>query len=275
MFKKITLAAVLVTTAVIGVTSSFNAKSKSDVIELKEGNFIIFSGKVDSESVAKAQVALAEISEKLDEDEVIYLVLDTPGGSVPDGNRFIDFAKSIPQKVKPLVLFAASMGYHMAQSFDERLILPSGTLMSHRASLGGLSGQVPGELETKLAHIKTVLSEMDNVAAKRVGLSVEQYRKLIHDELWLTGADAVRNKHADRIVNVKCSKALVNGRYQAQYDLIFFGKIDVTFSKCPLISGPIALEMAKNNPLLKANVPKAMLKKAVISYKNNPLKLEF
>lgn len=213
-----------------------SCNSPDGSITLTEDNHIVFSGVVDDSSVAKAQLKLGQLSARLGKSDVIYLVLDTPGGSVSAGNQFIDFAKSIPQTIKPISIFAASMGYHMFQSFDERIMQSSSTIMSHRVSLGGLSGQVPGEFITRLNWIIATSNEMDATAAKRVGTTVEAYRKLIHDELWLNGTDAVATKHADRLAKIRCSSDLIKGTRTEQVNTIF-GPVDVTFSTCPIING--------------------------------------
>lgn len=213
-------------------------------ITLTEKNHILFSGVVNDESVAKAQIKLSHISSQLSNSDVIYLVIDSPGGSVPAGNRFIDFANSLPQKIKPICLFCASMGYHMFQSFEERLVFSSSELMSHRVAIGGLSGQVPGEAISRLNDIIAVSNKMDASVAKRIGISVQDYQKLIYNELWLDGDSAVRTNHADRISKIKCSESLSTGTRKETFRTLF-GPVDVTFSTCPLISGFLDIEFKK------------------------------
>ena len=231
----------------IFLSVSLGSKTSSEDIVLTSENHILFSGKVDGKSVAEAQIQLGRISKNLGKNETIYLVLDTPGGSVSDGNLFIDFAKSLPQKIKPICLFCASMGYHMFQSFNERLVFGSSTLMSHRASLGGMGGQVPGELVTRLNAIITTLGQMDEAVAKRIGTPVEDYRKLIHDELWLDGKSAVKLKHADRIAKITCSTDIVDGFTTRTEEVPGYGLVEMVFSKCPLISGMISYSVEKKN----------------------------
>lgn len=227
---------------VLGLLVSAGASSKKeDAVVLTADNHISFVGPVTDSSVASAQIALGKISKKLEDDETIYLVLDTPGGSVSAGNLFIDYANSLPQKIKPICLFCASMGYHMFQSFGERLVFESSTLMSHRAAMSGLAGQVPGELETRLNSIKSILDNMDGRVAKRVGMSKEAYKALIYDELWLDGLSAVKSKHADKVAKMKCSKDIIAATDEQTFQTLF-GPVRATFSKCPLISGAIDIK---------------------------------
>lgn len=247
---------------VLGIFLSTTLFSKGDdTITLTEDNHIVFSGPVRDSSVAQAQIKLGQLSKKLNKNAVIYLVIDSPGGSVSAGNLFIDFAKSLPQKIKPICIFCASMGYHMFQSFDERLVYSSSTLMSHRASLGGMGGQLPGELETRLNWIKSTLHEMDVNVAKRVGMSVEDYQKLIYDELWLTGTAAVTTKHADRLAKVKCSDDLITGVKKERFNTMF-GPVDVTFSTCPLINGMLDIKFVKGSKFRSKTEAVNIVKKA-------------
>lgn len=231
---------------VIGCLLSFKhlKSGTDDSVVLTEDNHIVFAGEVNDQSVAHAQVEIAKLSSRLSRNEVIYLVIDSPGGSVTAGNRFIDFAASLPQKVKTICLFCASMGYHMFQSLDERLVYESSELMSHRVRIGGLAGQVPGEAISRLNDIIATTNRMDQKVAKRIGISVEAYQKQIYDELWLSGHDAVKLKHADRVAKIRCSKELAVKTETFTVNT-FFGPVEVTISSCPLISGILDLKFKR------------------------------
>lgn len=234
---------------VIGILLSFSHMSQpaSDgTITLTNENHILFSGEVNDQSVAQAQVALAKLSSQLERNDVIYLVIDSPGGSVTAGNRFIDFASSLPQKIKTICLFCASMGYHIFQSLDERLVYPSSELMSHRVRIGGLAGQVPGEAVSRLNDIIATSNRMDEQVAKRIGITVEAYQKSIYDELWLSGESAVKLKHADRIAKIRCSEDLAVNTIDQTF-MTMFGPVEVTMSACPLISGFLKIQLKREN----------------------------
>lgn len=167
------------------------------------------------------------------------LVLYSPGGSVIAGNQFIEFVKGLPCKVHTVPIFAASMAYIITQSLQNRYALPTSILMSHRGYLK-ISGELPGELLQKLDLFMKMLQYTDEQVAKRLGISVKVYQRLIRDELWLMGFDAVKKNHADKLVSARCGKSL-NGTYVETMHT-FFGPVDVTFSKCPLITDPLKIE---------------------------------
>lgn len=221
---------------VLGILLSTQVMAKNSSITFTEENSVILSGKVDDVSIANLQKELGKVAGKLSKGSTVYLLLDTPGGSVVAGNQFIDFAKGLDIKVKPVCLFCASMGYHIFQSLDERLVQESSILMSHRISVSGVGGQIPGELVTTVKFFSDMSNEMDAKVAKRIGISREQYQAMIYDELWLTGAQAVKLNHADKVGQFQCSEKLLNGRRTEEIPTLF-GVVEVTYSKCPLIQG--------------------------------------
>lgn len=242
--KKVLSTIVLIALGILLSTTLFSRND--DTVVLTKDNHIVFSGVVSDTSVAKAQLELGRISSQLSKNDTIYLVIDSPGGSVTAGNLFIDFANSLPQKIKPICIFCASMGYHMFQSFDERLVYGSSELMSHRVRIGGLAGQVPGEAVSRLNNIIQVSNKMDRAVANRVGLTLEAYQKLIYDELWLDGDSAVKTKHADRAAKIRCEDSLMNEK-KTEVVNTMFGPVQITFSSCPVISGILGFKFGKNN----------------------------
>ena len=217
------------------------ALAKNEEIVLTESNSIMFNQPVSIDYTSKKTL---EIMKKAKKGIPLYLILDTPGGSVTAGLAFIDAIKSLKVPVHTITIFAASMGYQFVQELGVRYITPSGTLMSHRGAVGGLSGQVPGELNSRLNHIQSILSRMSSRAAARVGMSKQAYDNAIINELWVSGEEAVSSKHADQLVNVTCDKNLTEGQYTEVLNTIF-GAVSLVYSKCPLISTPIDFSFGK------------------------------
>jgi ATP-dependent protease ClpP protease subunit len=208
------------------------------ILTLSESNTINFNSKFTSSFVAKKQMeamgkCLANIGSE------INIVLYTPGGSVSAGQRFFDSLHALPCTFNTITIFAASMGYQTVQNLGKRYIVPSGILMSHRAYVSGLSGEIGGELDSIVSLLNTNVTELNQIAANRVGISLNKYEELIADELWLTGVNAVNNNHADELVLVKCDKTL-SGTY---VDVIntMFGQMQVEFSNCPIITGALSV----------------------------------
>lgn len=215
--------------------------SDKKILTLSEKNSITFNSQFTGSYVASKQM---EAFEKcaINVGQEITIVLYTPGGSVSAGQLFFDTLNALPCKFNTLTVFAASMGYQTVQNLGKRYILPSGILMSHRAYVSGLSGEIGGELDAILNLLKTNVEDLDKVAAKRVGLTLKQYQDLVRDELWLTADNAVKTNHADEIVLARCDETL-SGSYFRRFDT-FFGSFDVEFSNCPLVTGVISVARA-------------------------------
>lgn len=231
----------LIIAALLTCSSVFAAEYS---LTLKEENTVVFNMPVTSAYAANKAHELFQKHSALKKNKPIYLVLDTPGGSVSAGLRFIEAAKSINRPVHTVTIFAASMGYQIVQSLNNRYISPTGTLMAHRGYASGMEGQIPGELNTRVEYLTIMLDDMTKTAAKRIGMSEAKYSQAIINERWKFGADAIKSNEADRVVNIKCSPELMSGITQEQV-MTMFGPINVSFSKCPLVSGPITVDASQ------------------------------
>lgn len=220
------------------------AFAKPVEIVLTEKNFVVFNQVFTEEYVAKKQLEVISKSIFLSRKQPLYLVMNSPGGSVTAGLTFIDTVRSLKRPIHTITIFAASMGYQVVQELGTRFITPSGTLMSHRGAIYGMSGQVPGELNSRLGFIMKLLDDMSSRAASRVKMSVRDYKDAIVNELWVYGQNAVNTHHADLVANVRCDKKLSEGTNTQDF-LTIFGTVKVSYSNCPLISGPIGFEFAK------------------------------
>lgn len=244
---------ILLTALVFVYISSASKAAELPVIVLSESNTVILRGPVTGESIAAVGNKVIELNRSLPKDKNIILVLDTPGGSISAGNELIELIEGLPRKVVTVTIFAASMGYQIAQALDTRYILQTGTLMSHRAAIGGLGGQVPGEANSRLNWITQAVELMEKKTSKRVGMSLKEYKEAIRDELWLTGENAVRQNHADQVVRALCDDSL-SGTEEVDINTMF-GTVKATVSKCPIISGPLAIsgenKLSKDPMVLK------------------------
>lgn len=223
---------------VLLICSSLFAKN----IELTDSNFVLIRNEINDQTVSKAQVELSKkVVQRGLKNYTIYLVLDSPGGSISSGLDFIEFAKTIPN-LETVTLFAASMASAIVEALPgRRNVLSTGTLMFHRAR-GGVEGQFEsGELESRLEFYKNMVRSMEKTNANRLGISLETYKAKVVNELWIFGADSVKSKAADEIVSVSCTPAVISSRSIETFEFMGMG-IDVSFSACPLIkSGELVM----------------------------------
>ena len=235
----------LLVTAMLSLGLSASAAQDGALTTLTDGTLILsdrntvamrMAFTADSVSSVVAQVLKKDKS--LDKGEPIYLVLDTPGGSVGAGLDLIEALTGLDREIRTVTTFAASMGFITAQSLGKRYITETGILMSHRAR-GGVQGQIPGELNVRAAFWTNYLKETDKRVAKRLGITDDQLLIAHYDEWWISGSQSIALKAADEVVKIRCGQSL-DGSY-IQIVKTMFGNLKVEFSKCPLIKSPISI----------------------------------
>lgn len=215
--------------------SGFASSAAAETITLTTANMVYINGPINAQSVSKAQNDLKDAVKTRGKGIYpIYLVLNTPGGSIFAGIDFINYAKTVTN-VKTIVMEAASMGAMITESLPfERLITSSGVLMFHRPWLA-LEGQFSeGEVESRLAFIKKVVKNVTVKVAARMGLTQEQYDNKVKDEYWLVGQESVDVGAMDRVVEIECSQALQDAK-DITIKQMFIFEVEVESSRCPLL----------------------------------------
>lgn len=212
---------------------------KAETLNLTPHNTFVYRGVVDANSVTSAQMELEALAlERGAADYPIYLVLDCPGGSIYDGENFIQFAKKI-KNLQTVSIFAASMCSSIAEGLPgKRHITENGILMFHRAK-GQFEGQFEtGELESQLAFFKNFVRRMEQRSADRIGISLKEYKANVVNEWWLQGSGAVEAKVADAEVDLECSQDLIDKKVEVNQESLF-GSNSFTLSGCPLFRTPL------------------------------------
>lgn len=228
MFKSLIFAVVCMFTAVASAQST---------VKLGTANTVTLRGPIDEKTAQETALEVLRLDRlRGTQDYPIYLVLDSPGGSIEAGENMIEIIKTVPN-LKTVTIFAASMASAIVEALPgERLILSSGVQMFHRAK-GGVSGQFEtGELESRLDFYKRYVRRMEGRNASRMGINLSQYKKLVKDEYWISGSDTL-GVGADRIVSLQCSEALTEKKQTVVMEVFIF-QITLEYSGCPLLRTP-------------------------------------
>lgn len=224
------------------------AKRKDADVVLSEKNTVVLRDEVTDESVGKCIKKLQSLDTEKEAGSPIYLVLDTPGGSIQAGIELMEAVKGLRRPVNTVTIFAASMGFQIAQNLDDRLILSGGVLMSHKArgaAQGEFSPASDSQLDKRLNFWKSRLLEMDKKTVERTKgkQTLQSYQAAYENELWLSGSDAVAQGYADKVVSVRCDESL-KGSEEIIVPWVFGLKFKVRLSKCPLQSAPESVQTA-------------------------------
>jgi ATP-dependent Clp protease protease subunit len=218
----------------------------ADKLVLTETNTVFLNDSVNGQSVTRLMSEIETLN-LLEDKSPIYLVLNTPGGSVFDGIEFIRFAKASKREIHTVTMQAASMGFQIVEALPgKRFVTEYSVLMSHRAA-GGFQGQInKGEVESRLNFIKSVIQEMDEAVAKRSGkYTTEQYQDLIKDEYYGLPSRSIADGFADSQVDLQCDSSLSGTKFVTYYTI--FGPIVAEFAKCPLNPNVISARFENKN----------------------------
>lgn len=225
------------------------ASSKNTIV--LSDNTIVLRGEVDGNSVSKTIASLMTA-----QGDTVNLFLSSPGGSVVDGAQLVQAIRSVNKKVVCVTDFSASMSFVILQACDERVVLESSILMQHVPSFG-LRHQPQPNAVAFVEFLKQMTNAIDTAQAKRMELPLERFKQLVRDDYWLFGREAVKAKAADRVAQAVCSPELVNK--EEKESLSFFGgmiKLNITWSKCPLVTEPKSVEISRFGTLTQAQEEK-------------------
>jgi ATP-dependent Clp protease protease subunit len=164
------------------------------------GNRVVIIGGEIRDNMRSVARRIAELA--LESAEPIYLLLNSPGGSVLDGSLVIQAIEASRAPVHTVCIqICASMAAMIFEYGSKRLIGDKATLMFHPAS-----GSAEGELDkmvSRLSHFQKFIGTIEAQIAKRIGMSFEHYKAESGMEIWVQDQDAVDRKYADQVVRIQ------------------------------------------------------------------------
>jgi len=171
-------------------------------VKASTSNVIYFDDTVTEETV---DTAIAMLRKAAKHNKTVYLVLNSPGGSVFDGVRLISYMEANGNVITVCAQLCASMAAHIHQAGKERLMLSSGILMFHPAS-GGVQGQIE-QMMSRLIMFKTQVDRLDAKIAKRSGIDYNEFKQRLAFEYWVLSPDAVQEHLAEGIISLDTGDA--------------------------------------------------------------------
>lgn len=150
--------------------------------------------------------SVLEISNKIIElnrvsSEPIYLLINSPGGSVFDGNLLLSAIQASKAPVHTVCVgICASMAAITLEYGKTRLALDRTIVMFHDAA-GALQGKVEG-MNSMLQFIRRDLERTDRYIVSRSKLSYDQFQLYVNQDLWLSAEDALEFGLIDAIVTL-------------------------------------------------------------------------
>lgn len=248
-----------------------NVFANNDLVKLTPDNFALIKGPIDGASVDQVVKDMYDIK-----SDTIYLYLDTPGGSVMDGNKIIDAMETLTYMGKDIVCVAEtaiSMGFVIFQHCPVRYVRPRAVLMQHQMSLG-VRGQLEN-LKSRLDLVQDLDDQLSKVQADRLKLTVEEFKSKTNNDWWMYGKTIMENNAADDVVNVVCDFDYRTETFVVDY-MTMFGPVHVTFSKCPLVTQPLAISVNEDTEkrMREQNIdPSTIIPQTQQFFQTSPLEL--
>lgn len=175
-------------------------------LNLTSSNTVVLIGEIGSDQALLGQ----EINEKAKSGRPVYLLINSPGGSVLDGNLIVSAIQSSKVPVYTICMqLCASMASIIFESGTKRYMVDRSILMFHEAS-GRFEGQF-NQMKSRFGIFDKLVTKLDAEIAARVGIEASVFRSKLANELWLDGEDAVNQNFADALVNLNLTEFKTTG----------------------------------------------------------------
>lgn len=166
-------------------------------LDLTDKQVITIYGPIGDESYSIAK----QITNLGKTGKPIYVLINSPGGSVLDGALIASAIEASPVPVYTVCeQLCASMAFIIHQHGHTRMMVDRALLMGHPAT-GGLQGTLE-QMQSRLSTIQRYVNKFNAKIAKRAGLSLEQFQSMVVSEMWLDAEDSTDKSFNDKIVNV-------------------------------------------------------------------------
>lgn len=166
-------------------------------LDIPSSHVVYITGPIGSNSSS----IISELKSKAKLGQPLYVLIDSPGGSVFQGSMIISAIEASKVKVNTVCVgLCASMAFHIHQSGYKRLMVNRSILMAHPAS-GGLEGTLE-QMRSRLSSISRYVDKLDNYAANRAHIPLDKFKSMIVSEYWVDAEDALEAGFTDEIVDI-------------------------------------------------------------------------
>lgn len=165
--------------------------AKMDVFSRLMMDRIIFMGMAIDDEVANIVVAQLLFLDSNNKNSDIFIYINSPGGSVPDGLAIYDTMQIVQPDVATICTgMAASMGAVLlcAGAKGKRTGLPHSRVMIHQP-MGGGRGQA-SDLAIMNAEIQKSKAELYNILSRHSGQPIEKIEKDSDRDHWMVAREA-------------------------------------------------------------------------------------
>lgn len=169
-----------------------------DHLNIDESRMLVLKGEVGEETTTPLIKKITELDEE--NNKPIYLIINSPGGSVVDGFALANAMDSAKSSIICAVdTEAYSMAAILVTFCDQAYIHRFATMMFHEASFGIRGSE--STVSTRIEFILNYLNELHVHVAKNLGITTKDYRAKIKKEWWMTATQAAKQGLVTGIIN--------------------------------------------------------------------------
>lgn len=159
---------------------------------------IYLTGQIDEQMASDVCAQINHLASQNDDE--IYLIIQSPGGSVSAGLSILDTMNTCKCDICTVVMGeAASMGALLASSGTKgkRMIGKNAEMMIHQP-LGGTSGQA-SDIERTATHIVKIKNKLHKILSQNTGQSYKQICTDCDRDFWLDAEESIEYGLVDQI----------------------------------------------------------------------------
>ncbi len=182
-------------------SASYDRQQKARPVAkiLYDSRTILLFGEVTDKLAREVITQLIAMGE--DSDEMIRLVISSPGGHVESGDAIHDMIRFITPPVKIVGTgWVASAGVHilLAAEKENRLCTPNTRFLLHQP-MGGIGGRA-SEIEIEAREILKTRSRLNKVISDETGQTLERVESDTNRNYWMTPEEAIAYGIVNRVV---------------------------------------------------------------------------
>jgi ATP-dependent Clp protease protease subunit len=163
---------------------------------------LVISTAIDMELAEKTMKYIWYL-EALDKKAPVYVIINSPGGSIDAGFAIWDQLKIASFPITTIVTgLAASMGsvLSLAAPKGKRLATPMSRFMIHQPALGGVVEGQATDLEIQAREILKTKERIVQLYCDATGKKKDQIEKAIDRDMWMTATEAKEFGLIDEII---------------------------------------------------------------------------
>ena len=216
-----------------------NKINLEEIITLNKTNTIFINDEINEDSISKAIYKLTHMKE-----DNIYIYIDSFGGNIKHGNRFIEVIEyfSKIKKIYCIASYAASMAFIILQKCPYRYATKTSILMQHNIKVSLVNNE-KNNIKNYIEYVDNIENYLIEQQITRLKMEKEKFIELVKNDWWITGSQALNKNVVDKLVIVGCDTNIEDTFELVNYEKINNNMIKITkiYSICPLIKNPISI----------------------------------